>query len=521
MTRMISSILALVTLATFVFSPTSQGQTMNKLVIHADLGKHTISRHIYGQFSEHLGRGIYEGIWVGKDSDIPNTRGIRNDVVQALKKINVPNLRWPGGCFADEYHWRDGIGEAAARPKMINTHWGGVVEDNSFGTHEFLDLCEQLGTEPYICGNVGSGTVEEMADWVEYLTFDGTSPMADLRRQHGRAEPWQVKYWGVGNENWGCGGHMRPEYYADLYNRFATYCRNFGDNKLCRIAGGSYSDNYNWTEVLMKNIKPQLMEGLSLHYYTINRDWTDKRSATEFGEASYFEVIKKSLQLDKYLTAHTTIMDRYDPDKKVGLIVDEWGAWHAEEPGTKRGFLYQQNTLRDAFVAALSLNIFHQHCERVFMANIAQTINVLQAMILTKNEQMILTPTYHVFDLYQVHQDALLLPQDLRSETYAVGGDTIAALYASSSLAQDGKINVSLVNVHATNSMEVECELRGVGVKSVSGRILTAAALNAHNTFDQPDNVTIAAFKDVAIKAGRLHVNLPAKSIVVLQVEKK
>ena len=509
----------LLTIPAIVLGQSKNERIMNKLIIYADSGKHTISKHIYGQFSEHLGRGVYEGIWVGKDSNIPNTRGIRNDVVQALKKIKVPNLRWPGGCFADEYHWRDGIGEPANRPKMINTHWGGVVEDNSFGVHEFLDLCEQLETEPYITGNIGSGTVEEMSKWVEYLTFDGVSPMADLRRQNGRGGAWKIKYWGVGNENWGCGGHMRPEYYADLYNRFATYCRNYGDNKLYRIAGGSYGENYEWTEVLMKNIKPQLMEGLSLHYYTINKDWSDKKSATEFDEASYFYVLQKALQLDKVLAAHTKIMDKYDPQRKIGLVVDEWGAWHAEEPGTKRGFLYQQNTLRDAFVAALSLNIFHQHAERVHMANIAQTINVLQAMILTDKEKMILTPTYHVFDMYQVHQDALLLPHALQSEAYVLGENKIDALQASSSRAQDGKINISLVNVHATNSLEVVCELQGATAKKATGRILTAAALNAHNTFGQPSNVTAMAFPGITLRNGALHLKMPAKSIVVIRVE--
>lgn len=514
-------IFSLIMIPVIALGQSNKERTMNKLIIQVDLGKHIISRYIYGQFSEHLGRGVYEGIWVGKDSKIPNTRGIRNDVVQALRKINVPNLRWPGGCFADEYHWRDGIGAPANRPKMVNTHWGGVVEDNSFGVHEFLDFCAQLGAEPYITGNVGSGTVEEMSDWVEYLTFDGTSPMADLRRQNGRNEAWKIKYWGVGNENWGCGGNMRPEYYADLYNRFATYCRNYGDNQLYKIAGGSYNDNYNWTEVLMKNIKHNLMNGLSLHYYTIDRDWNDKRSATGFDEAGYFEVVRKALQLDKYLTAHTTIMDKYDPEKKISLIVDEWGAWHAEEPGTQSGFLYQQNTLRDAFVAALSLNIFHEHAERVHMANIAQTINVLQAMILTDKEKMILTPTYHVFDMYQVHQEALLLPHELKSEAYILGENKIEALYASSSLAKDGRINISLVNVHAAKNMEVECELHGAKAKKVSGKILTASALNAHNTFEQPESVVPADFNDATINNGMLRIKMPAKSIVVIRVERE
>lgn len=491
----------------------------NTLIVNVDQGTHTISKHIYGQFSEHLGRGIYEGIWVGEESDIPNTQGIRNDVLEALRNLNVPNLRWPGGCFADEYHWRDGIGDPAQRARMINTHWGGVVENNRFGTHEFLLLCELLDTEPYICGNVGSGTVEEMADWVEYLTFDGTSPMAELRAKNGHLEAWEVKYWGVGNESWGCGGHMRPEYYADLYNRFATYCRDYGDNKLYRIAGGSSNDDYNWTEVIMKNVKHHLMDGVSMHFYTINRDWSDKRSATDFDEASYVYVLNKALELDTYIKGHKTIMDKYDPANTISLIVDEWGTWHAEEPGSKRGFLYQQNTLRDAFVAALSLNIFHQHADRVFMANIAQTINVLQAMILTQEEKMLLTPTYHVFDMYKVHQEATFLPHSLQTEPYEYEGNTMDALYATSSRAADGTVHLSLTNVHPDKAMELSCELRAFEEKRVTGRLLTADAINSHNTFEQVKKVAPTSFTDVDMKDGKLIVHLPPKSVVQLAVE--
>ncbi|MEJ2543827.1 MAG: alpha-L-arabinofuranosidase C-terminal domain-containing protein [Calditrichaceae bacterium] len=493
---------------------------MNKLVIYADSGKYTISKHIYGQFSEHLGRGIYEGLWVGEDSDIPNTRGIRNDVLKALKKIHVPNLRWPGGCFADEYHWMEGIGDPAKRPKMINTHWGGVVEDNSFGTHQFLDLCEMLGAEPYITGNVGSGTVEEMADWVEYLTFDGTSPMSDLRRKNGHDKPWKIKYWGVGNESWGCGGNMRPEYYADLYNRFATYCRDYSGNKLYRIAGGSYHDDYNWTEVLLKIVKHNLMDGISMHFYTINRDWNDKASATEFDEAGYFLVVNKATGMDKYIAGHTKLLDKYDPQNTISLILDEWGAWHAEEPGTKIGFLYQQNTLRDAMVAALHFNIFHKHCRRVHMTNIAQMVNVLQALILTDKEKMILTPTYHVFDMYQDNMDATYLPSELTSEDYVVGGEKMEALSASSSLTKDGKIIINLVNVHASKTMDLNCELKGIKPNKVAGKILTAEKINSYNSFDNPDNVILNSFKDFKIKNDNIVVKMPAKSIVVLKVEK-
>jgi alpha-N-arabinofuranosidase len=493
----------------------------NTLMVYADSGKYTISRHIYGQFSEHLGRGIYEGIWVGEDSDIPNTRGIRNDVVEALKKLNVPNLRWPGGCFADEYHWRDGVGDPAKRPKMINTHWGGVVEDNSFGTHQFLDLCAQLNAEPYITGNVGSGSVEEMSKWVEYLTFDGSSPMADLRRQNGRDAPWIIKYWGIGNENWGCGGNMRPEYYADLYNRFATYCRNYGNNKLYKIAGGSYQNDYNWTEVLLKNVKHHLMNGISMHYYTINRDWNNKVSATEFDEAGYFEVIEKALRMDTYLKGHIALLDKYDPENKISLVLDEWGTWHAEEPGSKSGFLYQQNTLRDAFVAALTLNIFHHHARRVHIANIAQTINVLQAMILTDKEKMLLTPTYHVFEMYQVHQDALFLPTELISEKYNHQGKEIDALHVSSSRGKDGNLHISIANVNPHKEIKLDCELKGAQAKKVTGRILIAEAINSHNTFENKDNVKVMEFQGASLNGNRVSIDMPAKSIVLLTVFEK
>jgi alpha-N-arabinofuranosidase len=337
---------------------------------------------------------------------------------------------------------------------MINTHWGGVTEDNSFGTHEFLDLCEQLGTEPYICGNVGSGSVEEMSKWVEYITFDGKSPMADLRRKNGRDQPWKVQYWGIGNENWGCGGNMTAEFYADLYKQYATYCRNYGDNRLFKIAGGAGSWDFNWTEVLMKKIQRGQMHGLSLHHYTLDGTWEKKKSATQFDEAEYFTLMERAFATDSLLAGHIKIMDECDPENRIGLMVDEWGAWHEGEPGSNPGFLYQQNTLRDAFVAAVSLNIFHRHSARVKMANIAQTVNVLQAMILTDKEKMILTPTYHVFDLYRVHQDAVLLPIELRIEDYEHGGKKLPALSVSSSQAQDGSLNLSIVNAHPKTSKE-------------------------------------------------------------------
>jgi alpha-N-arabinofuranosidase len=511
MNRQILLPLAILGFSTQVFS-------QNKLVINADQGKETISKHIYGHFSEHLGHCIYGGYWVGENSPIPNTRGIRNDVVQALKDIQIPNLRWPGGCFADEYHWMDGVGPRSQRKKMVNTHWGGVVEDNSFGTHEFLDLCEQLGCEPYISGNLGSGSVKEMSEWVEYITFDGESPMSNLRKQNGREKPWQVKFWGVGNESWGCGGNMTPDFYADLYRRYATYCRNYGDNHLYKIACGANGADYAWTETLMKNVGRQ-MQGLSLHYYTVPKNWGDKGSATQFDEAEYFTTIQKTLAMEELLTKHSTIMDRYDPQKRIGLITDEWGTWYNVEPGTNPGFLYQQNTLRDAIVSGVNLNIFNAHCDRVKMANIAQTVNVLQAVILTDKEKMLLTPTYWVYYLYKVHQDATLLPLSLASSKYGQSSRQIDAISASASKDAAGKIHITLVNIDPNKAQAVEAELRGVAAKKVSGKILTSAKISAYNSFENPNAVSVKDFKDAKLSKGILSISLPAKSVVMLEVE--
>ncbi|MDR3187953.1 MAG: alpha-N-arabinofuranosidase [Prevotellaceae bacterium] len=491
----------------------------NKLIVNADQGKETISRHIYGHFSEHLGRCIYGGYWVGENSSIPNTRGIRNDVVQALRDVQIPNLRWPGGCFADEYHWMDGIGPREKRPKMVNTHWGGVTEDNSFGTHEFLDLCEQLECEPYISGNLGSGSVEEMSKWVEYITFDGESPMANLRRQNGREKPWRVKFWGVGNESWGCGGNMTPDFYADQYRRYATYCRSYGDNRLYKIACGANGADYNWTETLMKNVGRQ-MQGLSLHYYTIpTGSWGNKGSATQFDEAEYFNTIWGTLVMEDLIAKHSTIMDKYDPQKRIGLMTDEWGIWTNVEPTTNPGFLYQQNTLRDAILAGVNLNIFNAHCDRVKMSNIAQTVNVLQALILTDNEKMLLTPTYWVYHLYKVHHEATLLPLSFTSDKYELNGKKIDAVSVSASKDAAGKIHITLVNIDPNKAQNIDADLRGATTKKVSGKILTSAKITDHNTFDKPNAVAVADFKGAKLSGGKINIALPAKSVVMLEIE--
>jgi alpha-L-arabinofuranosidase len=487
------------------------------MVVSADQGRDTISRHIYGHFAEHLGRGIYDGLFTR-----PGTSGpwqIREDVAQALRAIRIPNLRWPGGCFADYYNWKDGIGPRERRPTIVNNHWGGVTEDNGVGTHEFLELAARLGAAPIVVGNVGSGTVREMWEWWEYVNHPGPSPMADLRRRNGRAEPWNVRFWGVGNENWGCGGNMRPEYYADVYRRFASFLPGYGrDVRPFRIATGPAGDNYRWTEVLMREAG-SMIDGLDLHHYILTGSWAKKGKATEFTEAEWFELMQKTVFFDELLTRHETVMDRYDPAKRVWLIVGEWGTWHEGEPGSNPGFLYQQNALRDAISAAVALDIFNRHAARVKMANIAQTVNVLQAMVLTRGAQMLLTPTYHVFEFYTVHHDAVLLPAVLDAGRYEQGGRSVPAVSATASRDREGRVHLTMTNLDPSQPRTVTATIRGQRLTSVgAGRILTAPQMNAHNTFERLDAVKPAPFTGATLSGETLTVRLPAKSVVVLEL---
>ena len=503
-------------LAAAVAALTCAAQQKATVTINPDDTAQVIPREIYGQFAEHLGTCIYGGLWVGEDSPIPNTAGYRNDVLDALRKLKVPVLRWPGGCFADEYHWTDGIGPRENRPRMVNNNWGGTVEDNSFGTHEFLNLCELIGCQPYISGNVGSGTVEELAKWVEYMTAGEGSPMAKLRAQNGRSEPWQVKYLGVGNESWGCGGDMQPEYYANLYRRYAVYCRNFGGNKLFKVASGASDYDYNWTEVLMSVIGNR-MDGISLHYYTVY-DWNNKGSATSFDSGRYYWTLGKCREIEDVLTRHIEIMDKYDPQQRIALLVDEWGTWWDEEPGTIHGHLFQQNTMRDAIVAALTLDIFNRHTDRVKMANIAQIANVLQSMILTDGDRMLLTPTYHVFEMYNVHQDAVYLPLKVQCDSLDVeGGQTVPVVSATASRDSEGVAHISLTNVSLDEPAEVA--LSGIGWSRATGRILTASDITAHNTFDCPNTVAPAEFTAITPSGGNLVVTMPPMSVVTITLE--
>lgn len=484
------------------------------IVINADDRLGHISPEIYGHFSEHLGRCIYNGIYVGENSPISNTDGIRNDIIEAFRNIKAPVFRWPGGCFAEEYHWQDGIGEKALRRKIVNTNWGGVTEDNSFGTHEFMRFCELVGCKPYINVNVGSGSVREMSEWIEYMTSDAESPLTEQRKKNGRAEPWKLEYLGVGNENWGCGGNMRPEYYADVYKRYQTFCHNYSGNRLYRIACGPSSADYNWTEVMMKNLDSNNVDAIDLHYYTMPV-WPEMESATDFDDELYYKTIAAANFSDELITRHSEIMNRYDPEKKIGLVIGEWGCWHKVEEGTNPGFLYQQNTMRDAIVAAIELNVFNRHSDRVVMANLAQAVNVLQSVILTEDDKMIKTPTYHVFDLFKTHQNNEAVYCYTQNENMSEGKN--APMISVSASVNEKSMTVTAANCSLTEEAAVEYSIFGFKASSVSCRILTNEA-HSYNDFDCPDRVSITEHTAV-IKDNVLKLNIPPCAVVECVVD--
>ncbi|TFW34649.1 alpha-N-arabinofuranosidase [Massilia horti] len=477
-----------------------------------------INKNVYGQFAEHLGSGIYGGLWVGPASKIPNTRGWRNDVVGALKDLHVPLVRWPGGCFADEYHWKDGIGPRNKRPVKVNTNWGGVEESNAVGTHEFFDLVEMLGADAYVNGNLGTGSAQETSEWIEYMTSDSKSTLAEMRRKNGHPKPFKVAYFAVGNEAWGCGGNMKPEYYADLYKQYNTFMKAPREVRPKIIASGGNDHDTRWTDVLSRELKGRT-DGISFHYYTLpTGNWKVKGAATGFDESQWMSTLERTLRMEKFIQDNVAILDKNDPDKKIGFYVDEWGTWYDVEKGTNAGFLFQQNTLRDAVVAAMNFNIFHGHAERVRMTNIGQMVNVLQAMIITDKDKMLLTPTYHAYKMYVPFQDATSLPVNVANDTpYTFGSSSIPGISASAARGKDGKLYVALVNTNPRQATDVTLNVTGQNVSSVQGQVLTADAMDAHNTFQQTQAVKPAPFSARAAD-GKLTVRVPAKAVVVVSV---
>jgi alpha-L-arabinofuranosidase len=493
--------------------------SQNKITFNVDQAEIQINKNIYGHFAEDLGKCIYGGLFVGKDNTkIPNTDGVRNDVIKALRDLKIPNLRWPGGCFADTYHWKDAIGPQSERKPIENLAWGNVREDNSFGTNEFLNMCELIGAEPYLAVNMNTGTVQEAVEWVQYTNHaNGTSSLTDLREKSGRNKPWNVKYWGIGNESWDCGGNMSVDHYIDLYKQFATAMTSYSNTeKLYRVAVGPGGPGNDWTEEIMKEIPARRFEAISIHHYSVI-DWSNKGSSYQFSDEEYFKTMQQAWRMEDIIRSNCDIMDKYDRKKRVALVVDEWGGWYDPDI-SGNGQLYQQNTMRDALLAGLTLNIFNNHADRVRMANLAQMVNVLQSVILTNDEKIILTPTYYVMEMYNVHQDALLVPIQIISNDFVLGDSRIPAISASASKDKSGKLHISLTNIDNTKKQDVEIDLKGFNAKQISGRILTSQKVQDHNTFDNPSNIIPKLFKDASLSGGNLKVNMPPNSVVVLEL---
>ncbi len=475
---------------------------MRKLLINKET--HVINRDIYSHFIEHLGRCIYEGIWVGVDSEIPNINGIRTDVVEALKRLDIPVIRWPGGCFADNYHWKDGVGKE--RKKIVNTNWGGLTEDNTFGTHEFFELVEQLDTEAYVNVNVGSGTVQEVQEWIEYMTSSEESPMTDLRKENGRIEPWKIKYIGVGNEAWGCGGMMRPEYYADIYRQYQTYIHDYSDTKLIKIASGPNIDDYNWTDVVVERAG-DLFDGIALHHYSLVTKPGETKPATGFPVSEWYSIMKSAHFMEDLIVNHNAVIEKHDKDKRLKLVVDEWGSWYTPEKGTNPGFLYQINTIRDVMIAAINLNVFHKHADKIQMANLAQMVNVLMAVIQTDKEKMLLTPTFYLMEMYKDYQD---------SNYIDIEGEEIENISETAGL-KDDILSVSICNYDHEKSKEIVYSIDGIK-EILECRVISGDRLDAHNTFENPYNVISKNFDNYEFNDSIIKITVPPMSVVGVKI---
>jgi alpha-L-arabinofuranosidase len=510
-----------------IFSVPVFGAEKIHLSVDASKPGPKIDRNIFGQFAENLGHGLYEGIWVGPESSIPNTRGIRKDVVRALRELKVPNVRWPGGCFADQYHWRKGIGPRDKRPATVNSAWGDVFDTNAFGTDEFMDFIEQIGSTPYVSINIGSGTPQEAAEWLEYMTAAAPTALAKERAANGHPEAYKVGFLGIGNESWDCGGAMTPEYYVSLMKIYSRFVLNMNPaqrskDQMLKIAVGPGTPDTEWTEDVMKAWKKHTwawdINGVSLHWYTVPNGWPPSTKSEKFGLDDYAKSLKSTLFMDEFLRKQEAVMDRYDPEKKVTLSVDEWGAWHAPLPGSNPAFLVQQNSVRDAVLASLNLNIFARHADRVRMANIAQMINVLQAMILTDKEKLVLTPTYYVFEMYVPFQDATFVPVAFDAGVYTYGSVTLPRVDAIAAKSLDGKLLLEITNLDAENPATIDADLIGITAKTAKGEVLTGAAVDSVNTFGSP-NAVVPKPTAVKVENGKLSLTVEPRSVTVVSVE--
>ncbi|MEO5640686.1 MAG: alpha-L-arabinofuranosidase C-terminal domain-containing protein [Sphingomicrobium sp.] len=514
MNRLIRQLLALTAMTLAVpCAAADVPQATATATLHDRSAGPTYDRRIFGQFAEMLGTGIYGGLWVGRDSVIPNDGGFRRDAIVALKALHVPFVRWPGGCFADTYRWRDGVGPV--RRAGINSWWGGTIEPSSFGTHEYFDLLERIGADAYISANVGSAPPGETAEWLHYVTDPVTTSLGAERAANGHPAPWSAAMIGVGNELWGCGGNLRAEAAADITLRYATFARGSGAAPL-KLASGPSEDDVAWTDAMMR-IAGKQIDGLSLHYYTLVGSWQDKAPALGFSRAQWFDSFAKTRVMDKLLTVHSAVMDKYDPGKVKLLAVDEWGMWHHEEKGVPA--LYQQNSLRDALIASVNLDIFARHADRVKISAIAQMVNVLQSMLLTDGPTTIRTPTYWTYFLYLPWQDSTVIPLDIRSPDMRDGARSQPALSMSAVRDKKGRRHVALTNVDPDRALPVTLAIDGGAPRHLFGRVLSADRMDAHNDAAHPDAVAPRAFAGARKEGSSVVVTVPAKSLVVLDLD--
>jgi alpha-L-arabinofuranosidase len=483
--------------------------TTVELTIEASRPGPVISRHLYGQV---VGTGpyAYGGAWVGLGSAIPNTQGWRKDVVAALRDLRVPVLSWPGGCAADRYNWRDGIGPRSARPVKVLPQTSGAVDDNAIGTHEFFGLVELIGADAKLNGNVGTGSARESAEWLEYAVTDGRSTLARLRARNGHAKPFKVAYFGIGNAPWSCGGSMTPRYYADLYNQHAVFIKGKSATPPKLIASGSGVD---WTDELStrKRIR-DYRDGISAHH------GSDSGDPGADGEGAWITTLKGAWSMDGFIADQLARLDQNDPSRKLTLTIGEWRTRYNAGQGAGSSRQASPNTLRDALAAALQFHIFHAHAERVSMATFAAPPEAQQEMILAAGKQLVLTPTYHVFKMHQPFQDAVSLPVRLdNNPRYAWGQAGIPSISASAARGQDGLLYLSLVNAHPKDAVVLSIGMAGAVAGEGRGRLLTADTMDAHNSAAQPTAVAPAEIR-VRAENGKLALALPAKSFAVLRI---
>ncbi len=472
----------------------------------------TVSPRLYGHFAEHLGRCCYDGLWVGpKNQDVPQTRGFRQDVVDALKAMPTPLLRWPGGCYADHYHWRDGIGAPEQRPVRLGLSCGLAVEDdNGIGTHEFLDLCEMIGAEPYLAGNMGSGSVQEMCDWVEYCNTSRKTNLGLERAKNGREQPYKVKLWGVGNENWGCGGNYSAESYALEYRRYATMLRHVDEKAELVVCG--FDDH--WNRRLMETLRHHigLVDHISIHRY-----WIHGGPGIDFSEQQYYRLLEEADDTERFIVTTQEILDGVRGTRNIGIALDEWGVWHPESrpwgpdnAGTMTDNYEQACTVRDAIATAAVLEVFHRQCNLLSLANLAQIVNVLHAPILTNGKAMWVTPTYYVLQLHAPHVGAEAVRTDAYGPVLPVGGKAVTA----TSSRKEGQIAVTITNRHLSEAQEINLKLSG---EIVSARVMTSDAANAENSATRPNRVQLENL-EVKTEPEQLLFTLPAHSVATVIV---